>query len=63
MMKIGGDGMFGNDINFPMISKALSLSMDLLSEEESFETAREKLVDAQKEFHQALSFSAANKVK
>jgi hypothetical protein len=54
--------MFGNDINFPMISKALSLSMDLLSEEESFE-ALQKLVDAQKDFHQALSFSAADKVK
>ena len=63
MMKIGGDGMFGNDINFPMISKALSLSMDLISEEESSETALQNLVDAQKEFHQALSFSAADIVK
>ena len=63
MMKIGGDGMFGNDINFPMISKALSFSMDLLSETESSETALQNLVDAQKEFHQALSFSAADIVK
>jgi hypothetical protein len=63
MIKFGGDGMFGNDINFPMISKALSLSMDLITNEESSETALQKLMDAQKEFHQALSFSAAEKVK
>lgn len=37
--------------------------MDLLSNEEPSETALQKLLDAQKEFHQALSFSAAERVK
>jgi hypothetical protein len=56
--------MFGNDINFPMISKALSFSMDLLSNEmETSETAVQKLLEAKKDFHQALSFSAADKMK
>jgi hypothetical protein len=62
-MMIRRDGMFGNDLNFSMISKALSFSMDLLSNEEPSETALQKLLDAQKEFHQALSFSAAERVK
>lgn len=49
--------MFGNDINFPMISKALSVSIALLNEAETSGTAVQKLLDAQKDLHEALSFS------
>jgi hypothetical protein len=56
--------MFGSDINFPMISKALSFSMEVLTNElEPSELALQMLAEAQKDLHQALSFSAAENMK
>lgn len=56
--------MFGNNIDFPMISKALSFSMDQLTNEpEPSESALQMLMEAQNDLHQAWSFSSAEKLK
>lgn len=50
--------MYSNQLNFAMISKALSYSLEALKDEKSLSTsALKELQEAQKQFQQALSFS------
>lgn len=52
--------MYSSTVNFPMISRALTVSMEALkNEQEPSESAFQKLKQAQDELQLALSFSTA----
>ncbi|WML47740.1 hypothetical protein RCG23_20710 [Neobacillus sp. PS3-34] len=53
-----------SSLNFAMISKALSVSMDALRHAQGpKESAMQKLISAHKEMHQALSFASGVNTK
>lgn len=59
---MGGMIMEHSYVNFPMIAKALTVTMDAIkSEMLPSESGLQELKRAQKEFHKALSFSFVKK--
>jgi hypothetical protein len=59
LLKTGGVAMYQSKIDFYKISKALHVTLQTLdSEQFAKESAMEKVLNAKKEWQQALSFSS-----